>query len=75
MNAESPSLVPLQHASLCLDCDVISAAHADCPACGSRALLSIARALNRPGFTSVLYKPQPAIASGGLKSGNFFQST
>ena len=75
MNAESPSLVPLQHASLCLDCDVISAAHADCPACGSRALLSIARALNRPAYTSVLYNTQPPMAPGGLKSGNFFQST
>ena len=45
MNSEHPNLVPLQHASLCLDCDVISASRTNCLACGSRALMSIARTL------------------------------
>lgn len=37
MNSDSPSFVPLRHASLCLDCDVISAAQTNCIACGSSA--------------------------------------
>jgi hypothetical protein len=40
------SLVPLRQATLCLDCENITTAHANCHACGSRALLNVARALN-----------------------------
>jgi hypothetical protein len=40
------SFVPLQQASLCLDCDTITSGHTNCQACGSRALLSLARVLS-----------------------------
>jgi hypothetical protein len=46
MNVTKLSLVPLQQASLCLDCDMITAAHTHCLSCGSMALLNIARTLN-----------------------------
>jgi hypothetical protein len=46
MNITKLSLVPLQHASLCLDCDMITSAHTHCLACGSIALLNLARTLN-----------------------------
>lgn len=46
MNTPNFSLVPLQHANLCLDCETITAARANCPACGSGALLNVARALS-----------------------------
>jgi hypothetical protein len=46
----NPSVVPLQKACLCLDCEMIVAAHTNCSACGSTALLNIARALSRPGY-------------------------
>lgn len=46
MNTSELSLVPLQHASLCMDCEMITASQAHCVACGSAALMSLARALN-----------------------------
>ena len=46
MNASELSLVPLNQASLCLDCDMISSGHTYCFACGSTALLNLARTLN-----------------------------
>lgn len=49
MNSSKLSLVPLQLASLCLDCEMIAPAHGRCIACGSVALLTIARTLSRPG--------------------------
>jgi hypothetical protein len=42
-------VIGLQEASLCLDCEAISGALNQCLACGSHALLSIARALNQTG--------------------------
>ena len=41
------SLIPLRQASLCLDCETITTTHTNCHACGSQAVLNIARALNR----------------------------
>jgi hypothetical protein len=46
MNASELGLVPLKQASLCLDCDMISSGHTYCFACGSTALLNLARTLN-----------------------------
>jgi hypothetical protein len=46
MNVSELNLVPLQHASLCMDCEMITAAHTHCCACGSAALLNLARTLN-----------------------------
>jgi hypothetical protein len=42
------SFVPLVQASLCLDCETITAANTNCLACGSHALLNVARVLNEP---------------------------
>ncbi len=47
MNTSNLSLVPLRQASLCLDCETITTAHTNCHACGSGALLNVARALSR----------------------------
>ena len=47
MMASDLNLVPLRQASLCLDCETITAAHTTCLACGSQALLNIARALDQ----------------------------
>jgi hypothetical protein len=45
------SLVPLKHASLCMDCEVITAAdHNVCLCCGSRALLNVAQVLDKRAF-------------------------
>jgi hypothetical protein len=42
------SLIPLDHAVLCLDCSCVSDAIRECPACCSRALLNLSNVLNRP---------------------------
>jgi hypothetical protein len=46
MNFAKFSLVPFQQASLCLDCEMITAAHTHCFVCGSAALLNLARTLD-----------------------------
>jgi hypothetical protein len=46
MNFATTCLVPLQQASLCIDCETITATHTNCLACGSKALLNIATVLN-----------------------------
>jgi hypothetical protein len=53
VNTENLDLVPLQKAGLCLDCDTITAAHTTCLACGSRAVLNIARVLSRSRTSGV----------------------
>jgi len=35
MNNSNPSLITLQQASLCLDCEMLTAAHKNCLACVS----------------------------------------
>ena len=40
--------IPLNHAVLCLDCNSISDANRECPACSSRALMNLSTILNRP---------------------------
>jgi hypothetical protein len=54
MNFTKLSLIPLQKASLCLDCETITAAHTHCFACGSAALLNLARTLNGGEFARPL---------------------
>lgn len=64
------SLIPLRQASLCLDCETITTTHTNCHACGSQALLNVARALNRQhlsdrvcaGRRSVVKCPWPTCA-------------
>lgn len=41
------STIPLDHAVLCLDCDSVSDANRECPACSSRALMNLSVVLNR----------------------------
>ena len=49
MNARMKStIVPLNHAVLCLDCNSISDANHECPACSSRALMNLSTVLDRP---------------------------
>lgn len=62
MNNSSLSLIPLQRASLCLDCEVITPAHKSCLACGSGALLNIARALSGPEYAGIVGLNSTAIA-------------
>src|SRR5580698_8026169 len=45
-NSPKPSLIPLQFASLCLNCEMITPALGRCIACGSVALLNIAKTLS-----------------------------
>jgi hypothetical protein len=42
------STIPLDHAVLCLDCNSVSDANRECPACCSRALMNLSVVLNRP---------------------------
>jgi|SRR5579871_3670641 len=42
------STIPLDHAVLCLDCNCVSDANRECPACTSRALMNLSVVLNRP---------------------------
>jgi hypothetical protein len=42
------STIPLSHAVLCLDCNSISDANRECPACSSRALMNLSVILDRP---------------------------
>jgi hypothetical protein len=41
------STIPLDHAVLCLDCNSVSDANRECPACSSRALMNLSVVLNR----------------------------
>lgn len=61
MKTANLSFVPLQHASLCLDCETITTAHTNCQACGSQALLNLARVLNThsPILASSVRGPVP----------------
>lgn len=79
MDTSNLSLVPLQQASLCLDCETITAAQTNCHACGSRALLNIARALDEPGYRTS-YRTDNAVIHAVLSKqaprlGDFLHST
>jgi hypothetical protein len=78
MNSSAESLIPLQAANLCLDCETITAAHARCVACGSVALLNVARALSRPGahqFSGGDRRPMKIVPAQVVRSGDFLLST
>ncbi len=55
------SLVPLRQASLCLDCETITTSSTNCQACGSQALLSVARALNPPRPSELAFSGRAAV--------------
>ena len=63
MNVSKLSLVPLQQASLCLDCEIITAAHTHCLACGSVALLNLARTLNGEEYATPIPRGLTAVVS------------
>jgi hypothetical protein len=79
MNNSNPSLIPLQRASLCLDCEVITPAQKSCMACGSTALLNVARALSGPHYANIAGLRDTAIAEVPRRhhrpSANFMHST
>lgn len=41
------TVIPLDHAVLCLDCNCVSDANRECPACSSKALMNLSSVLNR----------------------------
>jgi hypothetical protein len=55
------TMIPLNHAVLCLDCNSISDANRECPACSSRALLNLSAILDRP--IEIANSPKLAIAA------------
>lgn len=64
--------IPLTSAYLCQDCDCVGNSASYCPACSSRALLSLACVLNRnvigaaipmTGFLSTATQSAPALAA------------
>lgn len=61
MKNSNLSFVPLSQASLCLDCEMITAAAKSCTTCGSAALLNIARALSRPNYHRLLFADDGAM--------------
>jgi hypothetical protein len=79
MNSSTQSLIPLQAANLCLDCETITAAHARCVACGSVALLNVARALSRPSTRQFSGGDRPSpvqiVTAQAVRSGDFLHST
>ncbi len=78
MKSSGLSLIPLPLASLCLDCEMITAAHGRCVACGSSALLNVARTLSRPGRMKFL-RPSADVAQivseRPVRRGDFLDST
>jgi hypothetical protein len=63
MNIEKISLVPLQQAFLCMDCEMITAANSRCIACGSAALLNVAKALNGDEYAEPMQPELVTVAS------------
>lgn len=51
MKSANLSFVPLNQASLCLDCEMITEAAQFCAACGSSAIMNVARTLGQPRHT------------------------
>ena len=67
MKASNLGVVPLQKASLCLDCEMITEAQTDCLACGSAALLNVSRALNRSASMSLIPRRPLSFGEGIFK--------
>jgi hypothetical protein len=67
MNTSEFSLVPLQKASLCLDCEMITAAQTKCLACGSVALMYLARTLNGAECADPMPAGMATIATGSIR--------
>jgi hypothetical protein len=61
MDTSNLSLVPLRQANLCLDCETITTASTNCQACGSQALLNVARALNPPRPSELAFSGRASV--------------
>jgi hypothetical protein len=48
------SVIPLFRAVLCLDCNCVTDANHECPACSSRALMNLSAVLDRRCISSLL---------------------
>ena len=79
MKNSKQSLIPLQRASLYLDCEIITPAQKSCLACGSAALLNVARALSGSHYSGTAGLSNTAIAGVPRRhyqqGTNFIQST
>ncbi|HYA24124.1 MAG TPA: hypothetical protein VEF05_08180 [Terriglobales bacterium] len=80
MKASNVSFVPLQLASLCLDCELITPApQGRCMACGSVAVLGIARTLNQRAMKRAPRSDDPVFANvtsrHPVSYGDFLHST
>jgi len=78
MKALKISLVPLRLASLCLDCDMITPAQRRCMACGSAALMNLARTLSQPEIKQDPRRNAPVlthVAARRVGYGDFLHST
>jgi hypothetical protein len=63
MNTSKLNPVPLRQASLCMDCEMITAAHTRCSVCGSVALLNVAKVLNGDEYADPLQTGLAPMAS------------
>jgi len=78
MKASKISLVPLRLANLCLDCEMITPAQSQCMACGSTALMNLARTLSQ---SEVKHDPRnnaavlTHVAARRVRFGDFLHST
>lgn len=78
MKTSELDFVPLRQAYLCLDCEMITAAQSSCFACGSVALMSLAKTLNgssntgsaRPGLFVVTKNSSRTNQPRAFKSGD-----
>ena len=50
------SAIPLDRAVLCLDCNCVSDANRQCPACSSSALMNLSVVLNRDAHVEFAYE-------------------
>jgi hypothetical protein len=46
-NYSNNSMIPLARAVLCLDCNCVTDANRECPACSSKALMNLSSVLDR----------------------------
>jgi hypothetical protein len=78
MTTSKVSLVPLRLASLCLDCDMITPAQRRCMACGSAALMNLARTLSQTQIKPESRRDAPVlthVATRRVGYGDFLHST
>lgn len=60
IDTEAVQHFPLQRAVICIDCESVTNAMHDCPACGGTSLLSLSRVLNRTEIEGEPLDPEAA---------------